>query len=148
MAEKDVPPARAVAESRGDEVLVPKAQHLPAHDARHRQPLHRADGGEDEQETRVNGIYHVPKRDLITGLQRMLDTRELGLPAQFPAARDLGKEMGDLGVKVSERGRVSYGAWRAGEHDDLVVATALACWRAKWKERPLWGTRSLGLGYT
>jgi len=23
---------------------------------------------------------------------------------------------------------VSYGAWREGTHDDLVLATALACW--------------------
>jgi hypothetical protein len=24
----------------------------------------------------------------------------------------------------------SYEAWREGDHDDLVLATALACWRA------------------
>ncbi len=99
-----------------------------------------------ERESCVAGIWHVPKRDLITGLQSMLEKRELGRPAKFPAAQDLGKETADMEVRVSERGRVSYRAWRVGEHDDLVVATALACWRAKWKERPFWGTRSLGLG--
>ena len=27
-------------------------------------------------------------------------------------------------------GRASFGAWREGQHDDLVMAAALACWRA------------------
>ena len=98
-----------------------------------------------ERESHAGGVWHVPKRDLVSGLQTMLEKRELGLPKRLPAARELGKEIADMGVKVSDRGRVSYGAWKAGEHDDLVVATALACWRAKWKEHPFWGTRSLGL---
>jgi len=98
-----------------------------------------------EREGCVNGVYHVPKRDLITGMQAMLERQELGLPRRLAAVKDLGREIAGLQVKVSERGRVSYGAWGEGEHDDLAVATALACWRAKWKERPFWGTRSLGL---
>ena len=98
-----------------------------------------------EREACVNGTYHVPKRDLITGMQAMLERRELALPRRLAAARDLGKEIAGLQVKLSDRGRVSYGAWGEGEHDDLAIATALACWRAKWKEREFWGTRSLGL---
>jgi hypothetical protein len=31
-------------------------------------------------------------------------------------------------VRVKASGREEYGARRAGEHDDLVVAVALACW--------------------
>jgi hypothetical protein len=31
-------------------------------------------------------------------------------------------------VRVTASGREEYGARRAGEHDDLVVAVALACW--------------------
>ena len=99
-----------------------------------------------EAESCANGVWHVPKRDLITGLQVMLDERELGLPSRLPAARDLGKEIAGMGVTISDRGRVSYGRSRDGEHDDLVIATALACWRARRKEHPFYGTRSLGLG--
>ena len=51
-----------------------------------------------------------------------------------------------MGVTIGERGRVSYGRSREGEHDDLVIATALACWRAQRKEPGFYGTRSLGLG--
>jgi len=46
-------------------------------------------GGEGER--CANGVWHVPKRDLITSLQLMLDRRELGLPSRLPAARDLAK---------------------------------------------------------
>jgi hypothetical protein len=38
------------------------------------------------------------------------------------------QEMEDIEVKVSTVGRESYGATRAGSHDDLVLAVALACW--------------------
>ena len=34
-------------------------------------------------------------------------------------------------VKVTGEGREQYGAWRAGTHDDLVFAVALACWGAE-----------------
>src|SRR5437016_4415965 len=78
--------------------------------------------------------------------QAMLDKRELGLPSKLPAARDLAREIAAMDVKISGRGRVSYGRSREGEHDDLVIATALACWRAQRKEPAFFGTRSLGLG--
>jgi len=99
-----------------------------------------------ERESCANGVWHVPKRDLITGLQAMLDKRELGIPSKLPAARDLAREIAGMDVKISDRGRVSYGRSREGEHDDLVIATALACWRAQRKEPAFFGTRSLGLG--
>jgi hypothetical protein len=34
-------------------------------------------------------------------------------------------------VKVTLSGREQYGVWREGQHDDLVLAVALACWGAK-----------------
>jgi len=34
-------------------------------------------------------------------------------------------------VRVSATGHEQYGSWRDGEHDDLVLAVAMACWRAK-----------------
>jgi hypothetical protein len=38
-------------------------------------------------------------------------------------------------VKITASGNEQYGAWREGEHDDLVLAVALACWGA----RRAWG---------
>jgi hypothetical protein len=40
----------------------------------------------------------------------------------------LVKEMAEMRVKISGSAHEQYGAWRSGEHDDLVLAVALACW--------------------
>lgn len=34
-------------------------------------------------------------------------------------------------VKITDAGNDTYGAWRDGTHDDLVLAVALACWAAR-----------------
>ena len=99
-------------------------------------------GGEGER--CANGVWHVPKRDLITSLQLMLDRRELGLPSRLPAARDLAKEIAGMGVTISERGRVSYGRSREGE--STMTWSLRRRWRARRMAPGIWGTRSLGLG--
>jgi hypothetical protein len=48
-------------------------------------------------------------------------------------------------ARVTRAGGVSFGAWGEGQHDDLVMALALASWRARWRTEGIWGTRSLGL---
>ena len=58
------------------------------------------------------------------------------------------RELMNMRIKVSVAGHDSYAAARASNHDDLVLAVALACWRAKGNlSRPVFGTRSLGLDY-
>jgi hypothetical protein len=98
-----------------------------------------------ERESHAGGLWYVPKRNLITGLQVMLEKRELGLPANLAGTRTLMKEMAEMEERMTGRGGASFGAWREGQHDDLVIAAALACWRARWKAGGIWGTRSLGL---
>jgi hypothetical protein len=49
-------------------------------------------------------------------------------------ARALIEELVDVRATVSVKGRVRLGADGYGEHDDLAIALALACWRAKRKE--------------
>jgi len=58
----------------------------------------------------------------------------------------LTRELQDFQVRATRQGGASFGAWREGQHDGLVMAAALACWRARWKAGGIWGTRSLGLG--
>jgi hypothetical protein len=43
--------------------------------------------------------------------------------------------MTEMRVKVTAGGREQFGGWREGEHDDMVLAVALACWGMK-KARP------------
>jgi hypothetical protein len=41
------------------------------------------------------------------------------------------QELMDVTVRHSDAGRFRAGADGSGEHDDLAIALALACWRAK-----------------
>jgi hypothetical protein len=40
------------------------------------------------------------------------------------------RELSDVRVTTKNTGRMKLGADGSGEHDDLVIAVALACWRA------------------
>lgn len=73
----------------------------------------------------------IPKRDLVTTVAVLLETRRLKVPKALPLARTLLDELHNFKVKVSPLGHDSYGAggeWREGQHDDLVLAVALAAW--------------------
>jgi len=43
----------------------------------------------------------------------------------------LTRELLNFQVKINDLAHDSYGAWREGTHDDLVLAVALACWAAE-----------------
>jgi hypothetical protein len=98
-----------------------------------------------DSESHNNGVFRVPKRDLILGLQVLFQTQQLAIAERLPEAQALMKELMNMRVKISQSGHDSYAAWREGTHDDLVLCVALACWRAKSKKRstlgvnrPLW----------
>jgi hypothetical protein len=93
---------------------------------------------------RVGTAWRVPKRDLIVGLQVMFESGELEIAGTIPDTAKFVKELMGMQVKISTAGHDSYGSWRDGEHDDLVLAVALACWRAKHFVRwSLFGSRRL-----
>lgn len=75
--------------------------------------------------------YRVPKRDLASTVALLLEQRRLIVPAGIAHADALRDELANFRVKVSLAGHDSYGAgaeWREGNHDDLVLAVALAAW--------------------
>jgi len=82
-------------------------------------------------ESLSKGYYGVPKRDLVTGLQVLLQRGALQIAAGLKHAAELVEELAGMRVKVGCEGREQYGAWREGTHDDLVFAVALACWAAR-----------------
>jgi hypothetical protein len=84
-----------------------------------------------DAESREGGYYRVPKRDVIVGLQVLLQSGELKIAGRLRYGAALVSEMAEMRVKVSGAGREQYGAWREGTHDDLVFAVALACWGAR-----------------
>jgi hypothetical protein len=74
--------------------------------------------------------YHVPKKDLVAVLQVALQAGRLAIAA-LPEAAVLAKELANFRVKVTAAANETFGAWRDGQHDDLVLAVALACWLAE-----------------
>jgi Terminase RNaseH-like domain len=78
--------------------------------------------------------WRVPKRDLVSTAQVLLQTKRLKISNQLPLAKTLTNELLNFKVTISQRGHDSYAAdtasWREGKNDDTVLATALACWWA------------------
>jgi hypothetical protein len=72
--------------------------------------------------------YNVPKRDLITNLQLLLQQRLLKVAKELPDSQALAGELRQMRVKVTPFGQEQFACWREREHDDLVLAVALACW--------------------
>jgi hypothetical protein len=72
-----------------------------------------------------------PKRDLIAGLEVLLERGELRIARRLKDVGSLIKELMDMRSSTSATGKMRLGAEAHGEHDDLVIALALACWRAK-----------------
>jgi hypothetical protein len=77
-------------------------------------------------------LTRVPKRDLVSAAQVALQSERLKIAESLPDAQTLIRELLNFKVKISlDTARDSYGAWREGEHDDLVLAVALALWIAE-----------------
>jgi len=95
-----------------------------------------------ERESRRGSLnVGVPKRDLIAGVQMALEKGELRIARRMKDVGALVRELMD--VRMAAGGAI--GADRHGEHDDLVIALALACWRARKRENGERGQRLPGI---
>lgn len=72
--------------------------------------------------------WHVPKKVLVSTVQVLLQSRRLTIASQIPEAALLVKELQTFKTKITTAANETFGAWREGDHDDLVLAVALACW--------------------
>jgi hypothetical protein len=98
--------------------------------------------GGDRVTQEVAGIgditLRVPKRDLVAAVQTTLQSRRLQIAAGLPLADVLRKELLGFRVKIDPRtAHDSYSHWREGDHDDLVLATAVACWYRETTNVPI-----------
>ena len=75
--------------------------------------------------------WYVPRRDLLAHLQVLMEQKRLKIARGTRETERLVRELESM---------TATGA--SGEHDDLVIAVALACWRAK-RVSALFGTRRL-----
>jgi len=90
-----------------------------------------------DSSSREGRDWRVPKRELVSVLQVLLQTDRLAVAASLPHAQTLTKEMLAFKVTFSNTGHDSYGNdWRENPHDDLVLAVALAAWAGERTGKP------------
>lgn len=82
-----------------------------------------------ETERYADGYYRVPKQDLIARVQVLLQSGGLEFANGVQYGERLLREMAQMRVKMSRSGREQFEA-RSGEHDDLALTLAMACWGA------------------
>jgi hypothetical protein len=86
-------------------------------------------GGETAH--RTDGSYHVPKKDLIAALEVPFDTGKLKIAEGLELWGELREELQNFRRKQNPKtAHTSFEHWRESDHDDLVLAAALACWGA------------------
>jgi hypothetical protein len=80
---------------------------------------------------RVKRNWRVPKRDLVAALEVPFHTGGLKVAEGLKLWPTLKEELLNFRRKINlKTAHDSYEHWRESDHDDLVLATALACWQA------------------
>lgn len=73
--------------------------------------------------------WRVPKRDLVTAALVLMQSNRLLVARALPEAETFKRELLNMRIKVNlKTAHDTYEAWREGQHDDLVLSVALACW--------------------
>jgi hypothetical protein len=80
-------------------------------------------------ETHDGRMYGVPKLTLISRVQALLHEGRLKILRDLPEASVLVGELQDYRIEYTASGHLTFNA-RSTKHDDLVLALAIACWRA------------------
>jgi hypothetical protein len=83
--------------------------------------------GGHEMTREADGSFHVPKKDLVTCLQLLLQCRRLKMASGLREAETFIRELADFRVRITAAANETFGAIDR-QHDDLVIAVALACW--------------------
>jgi len=79
--------------------------------------------------SQVSGGWHVAKGELIAPAQVALQRGMLDISPHLPEGRTLDAELRNFAVTLTESANATF-SHRDGEHDDLVLAVALAVWGA------------------
>jgi hypothetical protein len=75
--------------------------------------------------------WKVPKKCLVSTMQVLLHGRRLTVAKSLPFTPILVEELLNFQVKITEAANETFGTWREGRHDDLVLAIACAAWAAE-----------------
>src|SRR4051812_47169389 len=73
--------------------------------------------------------FNVPKLELVAAVTAVLESGRLAIPKAMPEAETLGQELLAFRARVTTAGNETMAAdWRMRQHDDLVLALAIAVW--------------------
>lgn len=80
--------------------------------------------------------YSVPKQDIVAALEVPFHKGTLKVAKGLEGWWELREELRNFRRKQNARtAHISYEHWRESDHDDLVLAAALACWKATYKRK-------------
>jgi hypothetical protein len=86
-----------------------------------------------DKATWEGGGVRVPKRDLVSAVQVLLQNGRLKVASGLPLTETLKKELANFRVKIDPKtAHDSYSHWRESDHDDLVLSVAMAAWCRQW----------------
>jgi hypothetical protein len=92
-------------------------------------------GDKVNQDPKAYG-FRVPKRDLVSATQVLFQNNRLLISEGLEEAATLKKELQNFRQKINpETAHDTFSHWREGDHDDLVLSTAMACWCRQWYMR-------------
>jgi hypothetical protein len=84
-----------------------------------------------DQMTQDGSYYRIPKKDVISSTQVLLQTGRLKIARSLPHAALLARELVNFRFKVGQDRSEDVLDWREGPDDDLVLALAIAAWEAE-----------------
>jgi hypothetical protein len=77
------------------------------------------------------GVRLVPRKELVSTLQLLLQERRLKVSPALPEAQTLVRELLNFKAKPRTATEETLESWREGPQDDLVLAVALAAWQGE-----------------
>jgi hypothetical protein len=79
------------------------------------------------------GVWSAPKKELVSTLQLLLQSRRISVASTLPESGTLARELVRFRTKATVSSNDALEVWRERPHDDLVLAVAIAAWQG---ERP------------
>ncbi len=92
--------------------------------------------------------WRVPKRELVTSTQLAMQNGRLRFAATLADLPTLEQELTTFNYKLSDAGHDTYAAWRERDHDDLVLAVAMAVWFADYTPKRVYHQQYDAYSYT
>jgi hypothetical protein len=83
------------------------------------------------------GGWRVPRVELVSVLQVLLQGRRIRIAPSLPDAATLVRELSTFEAKPAKADTDSLEHWRQGPQDDLVLAVAAPCWYGERQLRHL-----------